>query len=157
MRKIPVKNYVVAVIIMIITILATFIAASIYLDSVDVNNKEYLNSLSEIKMDEVDNYIIEAHDIIIYVTDSKSTNKLVDREFEKIINRYNLNQDVVYLNLNELDESIYNAFALKYNINGTLNSNSLLIFKDGMLAKIINLNEKNVKLTHKYINSFYGE
>lgn len=157
MRKIPVKNYVIAVIIMIITILATLIAASIYLDSVDINSKEYLNTLSEIKFDEIDNYIIEAHDVIIYITDSESSNKVVDREFERIINKYNLNQDVVYLNLNGLDESLYNVFALKYNINGTINSNTLLIFKDGTLTKTINLNERNVKLTNKYINNFYGE
>ena len=157
MRKIPVKNYAIAVVIMIITILATFISASIYLDNVNVFDKEYLKNLSEIKIDEIDNYIIEAHDIMIYATDSESTNKYVDREFEKIINKYNLSQDIVYLNLNEIDDTLYKEFIKKYNINGEINSNTLLIFKDGTLSKIINLNERNVELTNKYINNFYGE
>ena len=39
MRKVPVKNYVIAVIIMIVTILLTFICANIYRDSVDLKNK----------------------------------------------------------------------------------------------------------------------
>lgn len=153
MRKIPVKNYGIAVIIMIATILITFILASIYMDSINVDDKEYLNTISEIKIEEIDNYIIEAHDIMIYVTDSENSNKIVDRDFEKIINKYNLNQEVVYLNLNGLDESFFK----KYNINGSLKPNTLLIFKEGKIAKIINLNEKNVKLTNDYISSYYGE
>ena len=107
MRKVPVKNYVIAVIIMIVTILLTFICANIYRDSVDLKNKNYLNSLSVINKDEIDNYVVEAHDIMIYMTDRELTNKKIDRDFESIITKNDKKEYVVFLNLSGLDESFY--------------------------------------------------
>ena len=158
MRKVPVKNYVIAAIIMIVTILLTFICANIYRDSVDLKNKNYLNSLSVINKDEIDNYVVEAHDIMIYMTDRELTNKKIDRDFESIITKNDKKEYVVFLNLSGLDESFYTEFSKKYNVDrGLLKSNTLVIFRDAKLSKVINFNEKNVKLTDDYISNFYGE
>ena len=156
MRQIPVKNYVLAVFIVVSTILITLIAANIYMDRNDYNNKNYLKDLNEIKLEEIENYIVEAHDIMIYVTNSESTNKIIDKKFKDMIKDNDYNQDVVYLNLNDIDELLYKAFKDKYGVSDTKN-NTLFIFKDGKLTKEINFNEKNISLALDYIKVYYGE
>ncbi len=158
MRKVPLKNYVIAIIIMVMTILVTLVSANIYRDSVDIKNKNYLNNLSVINIDEIDNYVVESHDIMIYMTDRELTNKKIDRDFESIITKNNKKEYVVFLNLFGLDDTTLDNFSKKYNIDkGLLKSNTLVIFKDGKVSKVINFTEKNVKLTNEYISSFYGE
>ena len=158
MRKVPVRNYIVAVIVMVVTILATLISANIYMDSIDMKNKNYLNTLSAINVDEIDSYVVEAHDIMIYMTDRELTNKKIDRDFESIITKKDKKEYVVFLNLNGLDDTFYSNFSSKYNVDkGSLKSNTLIIFKDGKVNKVINFNEKSVKLTNEYIRNFYGE
>lgn len=156
MRQIPVKNYVLAVFIVVSTILITLIAANIYMNRNDYNNKNYLKDLNEIKLEEIENYIVEAHDIMIYVTNSESTNKIIDKKFKDMIKDNDYNQDVVYLNLNDIDELLYKSFKDKYGVSDTKN-NTLFIFKDGKLTKEINFNEKNISLALDYIKVYYGE
>ena len=158
MRKVPVRNYIVAVIVMVVTIFATLISANIYMDSVDMKNKNYLNTLSAINVDEIDSYVVEAHDIMIYMTDRELTNKKIDRDFDSIITKKDKKEYVVFLNLNGLDDTFYSNFSSQYNVDkGSLKSNTLIIFKDGKVNKVINFNEKSVKLTNEYIRNFYGE
>ena len=158
MRKVPFKNYIIAIIIMVITILATLISANLYRDSADIKNKNYLNTFQEIKIDEIDNYIVETHDVMIYMTDRELSNKKIDRDFESIITKNDKKEYVVFLNLFGLDDTELNELAKKYNINKELlKSNTLVFFKEGKASRIINFTEKSVKLTNEYISNYYGE
>lgn len=158
MRKIPFRNYIIAVCIMILTLLLTFIAVKTYLDSQNLNNENYMNFLSEVMPEELDSYIIDNHDTIIYMTNIEETNKKIDAKVQKILTNNEHIKDTIYLNLNNVDDSFYDNFASKYNIDKSLlKSNSFILIQEGEVVKVINLNEKNIKKLHQYIDDFYGE
>ncbi len=158
MRKIPTRNYLIAVIVMILTLILTVVLAKFYYDSTHPTDENYLEFLSEVKPEELDNYLVENHDIMIYVTDSETTDKKIDFQVKKILTKNDYIKDVVYLNLNGLDEDFYNKFSSKYNINSSsIVNNTLIIIKEEQVKKVINLNDNNVKQIHKYIDVFFGD
>ena len=158
MRKIPTGNYFFAVLIMIITLVLTFTLAKFYYNSTNIEDREYLTFLSEVKPDELNNYIVDNHDVMIYMTDSENSDKKIDSSVEKILTKSDHVKEVVYLNLSGLNSEFYDTFSSKYNVNnGAIKTNSFVIIKDEKVKKIINLNERNVKQLDRYIDTFFGE
>lgn len=158
------RNYIIVGIITALTLYGALYLANRY-----VRQKQYedeqnstLGYLSEIKADEFDNYIVENHDIMVYISDSEIDNSELQKKVVKLIRKNSYDKDVIYLNINSLDESFYENLAEKYfsesleNVN--LLSDSLLIIKEGKITAITNVTNDNVSELKKFIESyFYGD
>lgn len=103
MKKIPIKNYVSALLIIIITILLTISLVNIY----NKNNK--IDFISEIKEEDLNQFIVETNNIFIYF--SKANNKQLEQDLEKYLENNEIKNDMIYIDLNNITKD----FEIKFN------------------------------------------
>lgn len=149
-RIIPKKNYVILFMLAIITIIVTLLLANKYNKNLQynlsVNNN--MSFLSQIKIDEIDNYIMDNPESIIYMSSSNNT-KLdeLEEKLKKYIISNNYNKNIVYLNAYELQESKFNKFKEKYfsesiKNNVTLNNQpNVFVIKNGIISNALYTND----------------
>lgn len=162
LRKIPIKNYIILGVVIVITM---FILYYFYM-WVDVYKESKVNIpimdkyMTVINYNELDNYIVENPDTIVYV--SVLENDEI-REFEKKFkNKYKNNliyNDVLYMNVTDdiNNKTIKNEMISKYFINGLdiTDVPCVLVFKDGMLKSIYSIkdNDYDIDRLTIYINN----
>ena len=99
-----------------------------------------------IKYNELEDYLTENKDAVIYVSKLKSQEiRTFEKKFRSIIIKYNLNNNILYLNTS--DENT-NSFKVE-NItrNNSINELPLLIiYKDGKINNIYNIKENNYNI-----------
>ena len=157
MKKIPKKNYIIVLIITLATLIGLYALVKIYSDSKTLNEENYLDYLSQIMPEELENYLIENHDCLIYITDSELTNKEIDIQVKKALENNNYVNETVYINLNGIDDSAYDKIS-SYGIEKTrITSNTFVIIRNSKAVKTINLNSNNVKRLKDYIVNFYED
>ncbi|MBR3362618.1 MAG: hypothetical protein IKG40_01680 [Bacilli bacterium] len=160
MKTIPKKNYMILVVIIIITVLVTFYMRNWYIMTKEYNsdNSPMLNSISEINQDEISNYVLENPKFILYT--SSGINKEI-RGFESKFKNYvldkNMKDYMIYINtatadLDNLKTILENYTSENNNIN--LNDNvNMYIFENGKIVKTIEnankLNNKTIEKTFK--------
>ena len=156
-RKVPKKNYVILAIVFIVTILLVYYLYMWY-DAYRENklNKAILDKyMLVINYNELDNYLIENPDTIVYV--SVLENQEV-REFEKKLKSKLKNklieQNVLYMDITDYldNEEIMNEMNKKYSINEVP---LLLVIDNGILKSIYNVSEKGYDIDDFvfYLNS----
>ena len=165
-RKIPVKNYIILGVVMFVTILILYY----FYCWVDVYKESKINIpildkyMTVINYNELDNYIVENPNTIVYVSvleDEKI------REFEKEFkNKYknkDIKNEVLYMNITDdiNDKDIKNEMVSKYSINSLDMTDvpSLLIFNDGELSSIYSVrdNDYDVNRFIIYLNNIVLE
>lgn len=164
MRKIPLKNYIIVIIISVFTILGIILSIKLYKRQINYNNENsfILENIVEVRVSELESLIIEADDIMIYVADKYNPNQKIRKDIKKIIEKNDYNKDMVFIDANAIDDSFYKVIVDKY-ASSSLKSqkivpDSLIIIKDAKIINIININEKKLSYLEKIINkSFYGE
>ena len=85
MKKISTVNYIIAFVITVITFGITYAAAKAYILYRSYEQENYMNYLSQVMPEEIDNYIIKNHDLIIYITNSSTTNIELDKQVKKVL------------------------------------------------------------------------
>lgn len=145
-KKIPIKNYFIVVLLIILTVSLTFYLMITY------NNKDSksLSFVSQVKENELDSYITERQEVIIYM--SSSNNKYI-KEFENELKKYtedkNLKDLYVYLDLNDVSSNFYNEFYVKYlkeSYTGTfeIKEPTIVIIRNGKIDSYLNnINDVN--------------
>lgn len=143
-KNIPVKNY---IILCIITILSILLVIYFYMwyrtyDSGNLNTSNLNEYLNVIQYNELDNYLIENKDAIIYVStlnDKEAYN--FEKKFKKVINKYAINNNILYLDITEelKDNNIYKQIKNKYDVNVPY----IIDFKDGKVKSIFNIKDNN--------------
>lgn len=165
-RKIPVKNYIILGIVIFVTLLMLYY----FYCWVDVYKESKINIpildkyMTVINYNELDNYIVENPDTIVYVSvleDEKI------REFEKELkNKYKekeIDNDILYMNITDdiKDKNIKSDMVDKYSINGldVLDVPSLLVFSDGKLNSIYSISDNDYDINRflVYINNIQLE
>ena len=130
MIKIPFKNYIYLLLVIVVSI---GIIYYLYLWFVEYDkNKEYKSVLSNVLQvindNELDSYIVENEDAIIYVGVSNiSKNRQYDKKFKKIINENDLEKKILYLN--SKNDNIFDIklpAILVYNNGSLVNSYSVV-------------------------------
>ena len=89
-KEIPTKNYIILIILSLVTLILTFNLAGIYQERMEYNNQSnnIMKFLSEIKEEELKNYVLDNHDTIIYISSSvDNENKKFEYQLRKYINR----------------------------------------------------------------------
>lgn len=105
-----------------------------------------------INYNELENYIVENKDAIIYTSSLNNIeSRTFENKFKNIIKKNNLDNTILYLDLTK-DKSIIQEMKERYNKDLT-GDPSLLTFKNGELEKIFNIKENNynIKKIEKYL------
>lgn len=155
MKEIPKKNYIILLGLSIGTIILLVYISSLYKSYQLNKDKDYeiQTVLSTITIDDLDNYIQENPNVIIYI--SKSDNELIDIfeiDFKKYIKEKELSSEIVYLNTSNIAISDRDKIAAYFNDEfkrlslDLLDNSNLLLFKDGKIVDIMYLTKKDIDI-----------
>ena len=159
MRKIPLKNYIVLCVIIVLTVISVFYVRSWY-----ITNKEYYSRNSvvkdvvrEINIDEISNYTLESPKFMLYVSSGVDADvKEFENSFKRLIKKLEVNDDILYLNTDNVNYDLYSNlkyFAVNDKISSFISESkaSLYVFSDSKIVGVLN----NVNsFSDKHIQSF---
>lgn len=100
------KKLILLIIICLITLWILFSIIRIHNNREDniLSTSKIDKYLTEIRYDEIDTHIVEQPDTVIYVTNSSDNNiDSFERNFKKVIKRYNLENEIIYTNINDVN------------------------------------------------------
>lgn len=146
-KEIPLKNYFILILVILLTILAVFYMRDWYNTSKEfyAQNSMMTKVVREIKNDEISNYILENQKFILYVSSGRNTNiKSFEDEFKNLIQKMDLGENVLYMNLDEVDVSDFynslNSYASSTKVKNQIASSdaSMYVFTDGKLTMLLN-------------------
>lgn len=155
-RYIPIKNYILAVVIVVAIILLTWYGFAWY-NVLKVNKistsylvKEKVISREIQNLTEVNDVFSEAPDTYFIYISYTGSEKIYNMEkgLKKVINEYNLNDSVYYLNVTSIKDNknylndINNSLNLKDE--KVENIPTIIYYKDGKLVDIIVRNDNNI-------------
>ena len=148
-KEIPLKNYILLSIVLILTIVVViyfFLWKNTYEKS-KLQTPILDDYLLVINYNELNNYLVENKDAIIYVSKLNDESiRLFENKFKNIINKNNLNNKILYLDLTE---------ELKENniVKEMTEVPTIVIIKDGKISSSYNIKENkyNIKLLEKYL------
>ena len=156
-KEIPLKNYILLSIVLILTIVVViyfFLWKNTYEKS-KLQTPILDDYLLVINYNELNNYLVENKDAIIYVSKLNDESiRLFENKFKNIINKNNLNNKILYLNLTEelKENNIVKEINKKYGKEMT-EVPTIVIIKDGKISSSYNIKENkyNIKLLEKYL------
>lgn len=161
MRKIPAKNYIIYIFIILITI-----AVSIYVVVLFNNSKAYYekNSVltdifSEVLIQEdldigenLNNYLLENSDLVLYISSGKNKEiKQFESEFKNYVVEKKLQENFIYINLDNIKSKnfvseILNSYGNTEEIKNYAfisDGPMIFVFKKGYITSIYNKKEPN--------------
>lgn len=152
-KEIPFKNYIVLAVILMITIILT-----IYLfnwQSAYQKNKLQEPILDKylmvINYNELDNYLVENKDAVVYISALKNEKiKTFENKLKNTIIKNNLNNKILYLNLTEEPNDL-KKIEEKYH-EKLLDVPILIVFNDNEIVSSYNIKENNYNI--KGVESF---
>ena len=136
------KNYLILFVVAILTIVAVLYLGSWYKTTKQFqerHNSALLSVISSITIDELDSYILDNPEDLIYVTDTIKNNEY-EEQLKDIIEEYNLDSFFVYLELNEDD---YDRLK-EYNNGSNLMLNNIIAFRENKIVDILATNEEEL-------------
>lgn len=108
MKKIPITNYFLSLIIGLITVVLVFYIMDRY------NNRlTEINFINEVKEADLDYYIAENNNVLIYMTSGKNS-RTIDKEFKKYLKNRDIKEKIIYVNLNDVSATFKDKFGKKY-------------------------------------------
>ena len=148
-KEIPLKNYILLSIVLILTIVVViyfFLWKNTYEKS-KLQTPILDDYLLVINYNELNNYLVENKDAIIYVSKLNDESiRLFENKFKNIINKNNLNNKILYLDLTEelKENNIVKEINKKYGKEMT-EIPSIIIIKDGKISSSYNIKENKYK------------
>ena len=148
LRKIPTKNY----IILGVVIIVTFLILYYFYMWVDVYKESKVNIpimdkyMTVINYNELDNYLVENPNTIVYVSVLEDERiRKFEKKFKSKYRDNEIDNDLLYMNItNDIkDKDIKNDMINRYSLNN-LNITDvpcILVFNDGELKSIYNVND----------------
>lgn len=142
MKKIPIKNYVILAVLILVTVLLTLFLASLYKNSEAISSNFY-NYSNKITASEFKEYMLENDDAIIYLADKVVlTHESFENSLQEKIDSYGLKNKLVYIDKKEITDKFIKEFNDEYNT---------VIDKKQLPIIIFIVDNKIVNIT--YINS----
>ncbi len=161
-KDIPVKNYLVLGVIIIITLLASLYVFAWFRQYNDtkVSNPIITSTLREVEYNNLNTVLKERDFLIMYMC---TTDEDVCRNFEKkfavYVKEHNLTEEIIYLNLgydsdeNGLLQNVYSKYKSDKLIKKVYEYPTLIIFNQGKIVDVLSSNGKN-KITIDQVNDF---
>ena len=165
-REIPIKNYIILGVVLFITMLILYY----FYCWVDVYKESKINIpimdkyMSVINYNELDNYIVENPDTIIYVSvleDEKIRG--FEKEFKNKYKNKEIETELLYMNITDdiNDMDIRDEMVSKYSINSLDMTDvpSLLVFNNGELSSIYSVRDNDYDIDRfvLYLNNIVLE
>lgn len=148
MRKIPKKNYLILVLVTIVSVGLTFYARSWYITAKEYysNNSVIKEVASEINEVDIGSYTIETPSFVLYASSGTMQElKEFEKDLKDIINQLDIQNNVVYLNLDSVNIQTFKDTLKKYASNDKIASqitentySAIYIFSDGKIKYILN-------------------
>ncbi len=148
MRKIPIQNYFILSIIIVLSMMITFNVSKIYKEQVQKTSLIFSDILYYIQVEELDNYLLENPNIIIYLV--KDNTEIKDLR-DLIINN-DLRNEIVLMDLNEFTSNDLNFINKKGTNLNIGNFSNFIVFEDRKIKDV--LLEKNKNLNFDSIVDF---
>ena len=164
-KEIPYKNYIILILVFLMTILVTFYVRDWY-NTTKVyyaQNSVMTKVVKEIKSEEISNYILENQRFILYVSSGQNSQiKDFEDEFKNLIQNLDINDDVLYMNLDGVNTgSFYDLLKNNYSSNAKLKNqivssdSSLYLFTDGKIVNVLNnVSDYSIKRLENIIKSW---
>lgn len=164
-REIPVKNYVILILVFLVTIVAVFYVRDWYNTTKNyyAQNSVMTKVVREIKSEEISNYILENQRFILYVSSGHDSGiKNFEDDFKNLIQSLYLTDDVLYMNLDGVNsESFYDLLKNNYVRNSKIknqivdSNSSLYLFTDGKVSGVLNnVSDYSIKRLENIIKSW---
>ena len=142
MKRIPLKNYFILGIILVASIFIVLYINKLYLST--KNNDNILNGfIKEIKTQEIDNYIIENPNFIIYLGYKNNDNKSFEKKFKKLVTKYDLQKDIVFIDISQFNDETFNKFCKKYADKLLKKDSSLIIVDNQKVIDALDITKGN--------------
>ena len=142
MKRIPLKNYFILGIILASSIFIVLYINKLYLST--KNNDNILNGfIKEIKTQEIDNYIIENPNFIIYLGYKNNDNKSFEKKFKKLVTKYDLQKNIVFIDISQFNDEDFNKFCKKYADKLLKKDSSLIIVDNQKVIDALDITKGN--------------
>lgn len=141
MRKIPLKNYFILIALVAITVFITYYCCNLYSDHHEKKHTSLmLTFLTEIKEDDIENYIVENPTVVLYISDkTDSSLEESEKEFKKYLAEKNIYSYFTYIDISKDKENSLNSFQEGYDITLDYQTLPILItFQDGEFKEVYN-------------------
>mgnify|MGYP003530200891 FL=1 len=150
-KKVTIKSYFILITVFILTMGVTLYLCKCY--KVYNESKKEIpvirGTLSEITSEELEHYVQENQNCTVYMcTASNQACRDYEEKFIKLIKKKNLQEDIVYLNLSNIEQDKFiNSLNDKYNYKIKLTSNypTIVIFDEAKISAL--LQETDEKLS----------
>lgn len=158
MKKIPKKNYIMLLVIIILTLLLAIYLRNLYLNQVKKENSIQIEHVYEIDEKSLRNYIVENDSFILYIADREEENL---NDFEKKLGNYltkkEYTKNIIYLNLDDVSETFYKNikkeyFSKKLKDKSFSKQTNLLYFENKKVVDI--LYSKQSKIEEEHFKNF---
>lgn len=152
-REIPKKNYIIMVIVVAVTVCLTFYLALWYktIKEYYQNNSVIAEVLSEIEEESLSSYLLDNPTTLIYVASSNDQEiKSFEKKFKKYITDNNLNNEIVYFDINGLDNNHINNVLVNYTSSSLEKLKNIVVpnliyFENGEIVDILYIKKTNIK------------
>lgn len=164
-RKVPLKNYCILIVLLLLTIGLTFYLERLYKEKLEyqINQVLVMDNLLQLKEKDIANYVVENHDTMIYVS-SNQQDKEINQLMKDFIIQKEYDKDIIYINRDSVSEDFNTSFSDTYystvlkekNIKLT-NNPTILILKGGIVSNALEIKEYNFEILSSLIESnYYG-
>lgn len=140
-REIPKKNYFIVLVIGAVTIAVVLYVATLYKNTKFNDEKSVISDyLFNINVEELDNYLLENPDVVIYWANSEDLeNAKFEKKLKKFIIKKDLQKQFIFLEVKGIEDKTILDVEKKYlTKNASLNNYPLiLIVKDGKINEVI--------------------
>ena len=140
-REIPKKNYFIVLAIGAVTIAVVLYVATLYKNTKFNDEKSVISDyLFNINVEELDNYLLENPDVVIYWANSEDLeNAKFEKKLKKLIIKKDLQKQFIFLEVKGIEDKTILDVEKKYlTKNASLNNYPLiLIVKDGKINEVI--------------------
>lgn len=148
LRNIPKKNYVILGIVVVATILLVYYLYMWYDAYMDTRlNKPILDKYMEvINYNELDDYLVETPNAIIYVSMLEDSEiRAFEKKLKGLFKSHAINRDILYMDITNEGSNVIDLIVNKYSLNITNDKSVpvILVIEDGKLKSIYDIKENN--------------
>ena len=156
-REVPLKNYLILLVLTIGIVCLVFYLASWYNTTKEYykNNSILSKYLPEVKSEEISSFLVDNPEIVIYYASAKDENiKSFEKTFKKMIEKYEINDDIIYIDSSK-EENVNFTSELNKIMDKKLDSiaiPNLIYIKNGSINRI--LYNKSSKINEREVRNF---
>lgn len=140
-KNIPFRNYIILSVILILSVVGVVYFYMWYdeLKMNSINTPVMNNYLSVINYNEIETYLVENKNVILYVSSLNDENtRKFEKKFKRIIRKYGLKKEILYLDLtnNKSLNNIIQNFKLT-------SMPCIIVFEDGIVNDVYSIKDFN--------------